>query len=117
MPKRTDQIHWNHIHWVVVWLTVGILLVLQGILQLDWIVVVLGSLPLVLLTPERDRAAEWSFRKKALAIIGTLALIGLICATVLLLGGDIELSGRVVVIIIGVVLVVAGGVLFLQPPL
>jgi len=106
----------NCIHWVVICLTTGILLILQGVLQLDWIVLVLVSLPLMLLAPARKKVAKWPAWKKVFAFLGTLVLLSVIYWLGWLTEGSIEMTGRVVVVAVGFGLVLTGLVLLLRAP-
>jgi hypothetical protein len=98
----------NRVRWSIICLTSGILLILQGVFQLDWIVLLLVSLPLMLLTPTRDKATEWPLRKRVLVFSGTLAAIAVISLLSWLAGGSIEAAARVVIIAVGAGLVLIG---------
>ena len=106
----------NHTRQVVLWLAAGILLVLQGVLALDWIVVLLVSLPLMLLAPARDDAGQWSLSRRVTAFVITLVLFGAIGSLVLLAGGSVEMLGRVILVVVGSTLVVMGLTLLVRAP-
>ena len=111
MPEMSNRVRWS-----IICLTSGILLILQGVFQLDWIVLVLVSLPLILLTPTRDKAYEWPLRKKVLVFAGTLVAIVVISLLSWPAGGSIEVAARVVVIAVGAGLVLIGLGLLLRAP-
>jgi hypothetical protein len=106
----------NRVRWSVICLISGVLLILQGVFRLDWIVLVLVSLPLMLLTPTRDKAHQWPLRKKVLVSAVTMAAIAVICLLSWLAGGSIEEAARVVVIAVGAGLVLIGLGLLLRAP-
>jgi hypothetical protein len=98
----------NRVRWSIICLTSGVLLILQGVFQLDWIVLVVVSLPLLLLVPTRDKVAEWPLRKKVFVFAGTLAMTMGICLLGWLAGGSIEAAARVVTAAVGAGLVLIG---------
>ena len=106
----------NRVRWSIICLTSGVLLILQGVFQLDWIVLALVSLPLMLLMPTRDKATEWPLRTKVLVFSGTMAVIAVISLLSWLAGGSIEEATRVVIIAVGAGLVLIGLGLLLRAP-